>query len=138
MTDIAPPLLPDTALEPHVRQLCVIAELLLGAAQSDGTVSWSERSAIASVLAGFIGESGLPDAVHKRMQAFDFKTFSVEAACAQLAFDSADDRASLLGLIARVTDADAVLKIGERSYLQRVARAIGASDAELAPFISGD
>ena len=138
MIDTAPPQLPDTALEPHVRQLAVIAELLLAAAQSDGTVSWPERSAIASVLAGFIGEAGLPDAVHKRMQAFEFTTFSVEAACAQLALTGPDDRAGLLGLIARVTDADAVLKIGERSFLRRVARAIGASDAELAPFISHD
>ena len=138
MIDTAPPQLPDTALEPHVRQLAVIAELLLAAAQSDGTVSWPERSAIASVLAGFIGEAGLPDAVHRRMQAFEFKTFSVEAACAQLALTGPDDRAGLLGLIARVTDADAVLKIGERSFLRRVARAIGASDAELAPFISHD
>jgi len=49
-----------------------------------------------------------------------------------------DDRENLLGLIARVTDSDVVLKIGERSYLERVAKAIGASDGELAPFIASD
>ena len=123
----APPPLPETALEPHVRQLVAIAELLLGAAQSDGSVSWSERSAIASVLAGFINDGDLPAVVHQRMEAFEFGKFNLEAACAQLLMNGPDDRASLLGLIARVTDSDAVLKIGERSYLRRVASAIGAS-----------
>ncbi len=133
-----PPPLPDPALEPHVRQLVAIAELLLGAAQSDGTVSWSERSAIATVLAGFLGEGDLPEIVHARVKAFEFGRFDMDKACAQLSLNSPEDRTNLLGLIARVTDADAVLKIGERSYLRRVAKAIGASDAELAPFIAGE
>lgn len=133
-----PPPLPDQALEPHVRQLAAIAELLLGAAQSDGSVSWSERSAIASVLRAFLGESELPDEVQRRLDAFDFAKFDLDAACKQLVFTSAEDRTSLLGLIARVTDADAILKIGERSFLKRVARAIGATDEDLEPFIVAD
>lgn len=131
-----PPPLP--ALEPHVRQLAAIAELLLGAAQSDGSVSWSERSAIASVLRAFLGESELPDEVQRRLDAFEFAKFDLELACRQLVFAGSEDRTNLLGLIARVTDADAILKIGERSYLKRVAKAIGASDEELEPFIVGD
>ncbi len=133
----APPL-PESALEPHVRQLLAIAELLMGAAQSDGHVAWSERSAIAHVLVSFIGESELPAVVQERMHDFEFAKFDLEAACARLQLGGPEDRKSLLGLVARVTDADAVLKIGERSYLRRVARAIGASDEELLPFIAAD
>ena len=70
--------------------------------------------------------------------AFDFAKFDLDAACKQLVFANAEDRTSLLGLIARVTDADAILKIGERSYLKRVARAIGATEEELEPFIVAD
>ena len=140
MSDAPPPLppLPLSALEPHVRQLAAIAELLLGAAQSDGKVSWSERSAIAGVLASFVGEPALPEEVEKRLQTFEFRTFDLGGAVAALTLKTAEDRKDLLALVARVTDADAVLKIGERSYLTRVAKAIGASDEELAPFIAED
>jgi uncharacterized tellurite resistance protein B-like protein len=72
------------------------------------------------------------------MHAFEFSRFDLEGACARLSLAGPEDRRSLLSLIARVTDADAVLKIGERSYLKRVAKAIGASDDELTPFIAAD
>jgi uncharacterized tellurite resistance protein B-like protein len=132
------PPLPTAALEPHVRQIVAIAELMLGAAHADGNVSWPERSAIADVLMSFLGHRELPDAVVSRMQGFDPTTFDVETACAALTVGSSQDRAELLGLIARVTDADALLQGGEEGYLRRVARAIGASDEELAPFLAPD
>jgi len=136
MSDTPP--LPAAALEPHVRQMVAIAELMLGAAHADGTISWPERSAIANVLMSFLGHRELPDAVTSHMQSFDPKSFDVEAACAALSTSTREDRAELLGLVARVTDADALLQAGEENYLRRVAKAIGASEEELAPFIAAD
>lgn len=130
-----PPPLPMASLEPHVRQMVALAELLLGAAQADGKVSWSERSAIAGVLASYLGTE-IPEAVMEHMRAFDLAHFDVEAACAALTFEGPDDRRALLDLLDQVTGADTVLRVGERAYLTRVGYAIGANDEELAPYLT--
>lgn len=122
-------------LEPHVRQMVAIAELLLGAAQADGKMSWPEKSAIASVLASYLGTE-LPAAVEEHMRAFDLGRFDLEAACAALTFEGPEDRRAFLDLLGRVTGADMVLRVGERAYLTRVANAIGAGPEELAPYLS--
>lgn len=137
-TEPPTPPLPLHALEPHVRQMAAIAEILLGAAHSDGTVSWSERSAIAQVLTSFLDHRKLPEEVEIRFHAFDPATFDLEATCHSLELRTAEDRASLLALVSRVVDADAVLVAGEEHYLRRVAKAIGASDEELAPYLVCD
>jgi len=128
---------PET-LEAHVRELATLAEIMLGAAYSDGRATWPERSAIAGQLAGFLGHKELPEAIVARIQAFDPKTFDLETACRALIVKTPDDRVQLLTLISRVTDADARLNLGERSYLERVAGFIGATREELEPFVTGD
>lgn len=134
----APPPLPPAALELHVRQMAAIAELLMAAAHADGSVSWPERSTIASVLTSFLGHRELPSEVDDRLKAFDPKTFDLAARCAELQLERPEDRVALLDLVSRVTDADALLTSHEERFLVRVARAIGASDAELAPFIADE
>jgi len=123
------------SLEPHVRQLVAIAELLLGAAQADGKVSWPERSAIAQILASYLGTE-LPAAVEEHMRAFDLARFDLEAACAALTFEGPGDRRAFLEMLSKVTDADTKLRIGERAYITRVGYAIGAGDEELAPYLT--
>jgi len=125
-------------LEAHVAELAALAELMLGAAFADGKASWPERSALAGELVAFTGHKELPAAVKARIEQFDAATFDLAATCQRLAPPTKDDRVALLGLVARVTDADAELHPAERAYLQRVATLIGASDDELAPFIAED
>lgn len=133
-----PPPLPSGALEVHVRQIAAIADLLMGVAHADGTVSWPERSTIASVLTSFLGHRELPHEVDQRVRTFDPMTFDLEATCAGLSLPTPDDRVALLDLVSRVADADALLATGEQGYLRRVARAIGATEDELAPFIADE
>lgn len=133
-----PALDPSAPVETHVAELATLAELMLGAAHADGKATWPERSALASVLSGFLGHKDLPAEVTARIQAFDPKTFDLAAALKRLTVRTADDRAQLLGVLARVTDADARLLHGEVLYLKQVASLIGATADELAPFIKGD
>lgn len=126
------------ATEPHVRQLIAIARLMLGAAHADGDIAWAERSAIGKTLTEFVGQSELPDAVRDAVDAFDITTFDLRKPCADLILRTSRDRKELLALIARVTDADAVLTRPERAYLGGIARAIGATEAELQEFVEPD
>ncbi|MFO0746384.1 MAG: TerB family tellurite resistance protein [Myxococcota bacterium] len=129
---------PHAPLEPHVAELVALAELMLGAAYADGKATWPERSALASVLSGFFGHKDLPPVVSARIQTFDPKTFDVEATVKRVTVRTAEDRTQLLGLLSRVTDADARLNRGEEDYLRKVAALIGATADELAPFIAAD
>ncbi len=132
------PPLPLTALEPHVRQLAAMAELMLGIAHVDGSVSWSERATVASVLASFLDHRELPEEVEQRVKSFDPARFDLEATCALLRLTDSEDRIALLDMVSRVADADTVLGANEQGYLRRVAHAIGATEEELAPFLADD
>ncbi|MCB9733139.1 MAG: TerB family tellurite resistance protein [Deltaproteobacteria bacterium] len=121
-----------------MEQLIAIAELLLGAAHADGTVSWAERGVMGKVLASFVGTGELPDAVQAAISAFDPASFDVARAVSKLTLTTRRDRAELLGIVSQIVDADATLEPDEEGYLRRVAEAIGASDDELLPFLEPD
>ncbi|PKN58646.1 MAG: hypothetical protein CVU56_04770 [Deltaproteobacteria bacterium HGW-Deltaproteobacteria-14] len=125
-------------LEPHVAQMAVLARVLLGAAHADGFYAATEAVVIAEILSRFVDQAPLPPAVQEAMRAFDPRAFDVEVACHQLRASSERDRVELLDLVSRVTDADSVLHAREGVYLRRVARAIGATDAELSRFLAGE
>ncbi len=133
----APPL-PVAALEPHVRQMVAIAELMLGAAHADGRVTWPERSVMAQILTSFLGHRDLPEAVEARIADFSPQGYDPADSCRNLVLATPEDRVNLLELLSRVADADAVLMNGEASYLKRVALLVGATDEELAPFLNDD
>lgn len=126
------------AVEPHVAQMAVLARVLLGAAHADGFYAATEAVAIAEILSRFVDQAPLPPAVQESMRRYDPQSFDVEAACHQLRADTERDRVELLDLVSRVIDADNVLHAREGVYLRRVARAIGATDAELARFLAGE
>ena len=126
------------AIEPHVTQMAVLARVLLGAAHADGFYAATEAVAIAEILSRFVDQAPLPPAVQEAMRRFDPQSFDVEAACGELRADTERDRLELLDLVSRVIDADNVLHAREGVYLRRVARAIAATDAELARFLTGE
>lgn len=121
-----------------VAQLVAIADLLLGAAHADGTITWPERGAIARVLAGFVEQDELPEAVRDRIQRFDPDEHDITRAVSRLTVKTSRDRKELLALVSRVVDADAELVANEEGYLRSLAAAIGATEAELEEFLRPD
>lgn len=133
----APPVRAE-APEPHVAQIAVLAQVLLGAAHADGFYAVTEAIAITHILARFVDLEPLPQPVRDAMRDFDHATFDLEAACRHLTVATPEDRRELLDLVSRVVDADDVVHAREGNYLRRLARAIGASPAEVGVFLAGE
>lgn len=109
-----------------------VAAVLMGAVYADGEVDGSETATVYSILGQLIGEQELPQAVRELMAHFDPSSFQLEQTCAGLLLESPEDKQALLALVAEITDADDVHSCTEDDYLRRVARAIGASEEDLA------
>lgn len=120
-----------TGVEPHVEQLAIVAELMLGAAHADGDYAGVEIVAIGEQLKGFVEAGELPGYVRRRIRIFDPEAFDPEKACAALTFHDDHDKFGLLNLIATVTGADQVLHPTEEAYIRSVATAIGLNPDEL-------
>jgi len=123
-------------VESHIAQIATLAQILLGAAHSDGFYAATEAVAIATILARFVDLDPLPDQVREAMSAFDAATFDLEAACRRLTIETRRDRRELLELVSRVMDADLVLDSREAAYMRRLGQAIGASDEEVAALVA--
>ncbi len=120
-----------TGVEPHVEQLALVAELMLGAAHADGDYAGVEIVAIGEQLKGFVEAGELPGHVRRRIRIFDPESFDPKEACAALTFHDDHDKFGLLNLIATVTGADQVLHDAEADYIRLVASAIGLDPNEL-------
>lgn len=118
-------------LEPHVEQLALIGELMMGAAYADGHKIGIEVVAICEQLKEFVEAELLPTVVRRRLDRFDPAAFDVEAACARLAGGDETDRLAIVRLVATVTGADAVMHAAELAYVERVARAMGLDPSQL-------
>ena len=113
------------AVELHVQELAALAQLMLGAAWSDGSKIAVETVAIAEQLKEFVDSPNLPEHVSQVMERFDPDKFDMAAACGRLRLSDDDDRVAVLSLLACVTGADRVLHPGEEAYLLKVAEMIG-------------
>ncbi len=138
LADVVPPARAEERVEPHIAQIAILAQVLLGAAHADGFYTASEAVTIAQILSKFVDLDPLPRPVQRAMREFDPKRFDVAGACAQLTVETARDRRELLDLTSRVTDADQRLDAAEGNYLRRVARAIGAELSEYADLLAGE
>lgn len=116
----------------NIEELTLIADILMGAAHADGDYDGTEAETIAGILGDLIGRDNFPDQVRAHLDAFEPAGFNVEATCARLHLAGAEDRRSLLALIADVTDADDIHDESEDAYIRKVAQAIGASEEEYA------
>lgn len=118
-------------LEPHVEELALIGELMMGAAYADGHKVGIEVVAICEQLKEFVEAELLPSAVRRRLDRFDPAAFDVEAACARLSGGDETDRLAIVRLVATVTGADAVMHRDELAYVDRVSRAIGLDPGQI-------
>lgn len=108
-------------------QVCALADVLLGAAHSDHFYAASELVEIIRTLCQTMGVDALPEPVSQRLKAFDPAALDLEAACAALPLETPEARRSLLALVAKVINADAVIHEIEDEYLDRVAEIIGVT-----------
>jgi uncharacterized tellurite resistance protein B-like protein len=122
----------DAPAKLNYDQLFIIADILMGAAHSDGDYDGSEAQSIRQILTKLVDEALLPSELAGRLMGFDPDNFDVVAACQALELDGAEDRRSLLALVGEVTDADDLFDLREDAYLKQVAAAIGAEPEEYA------
>ena len=115
----------------NLDELKTIALILMGAAHADGSVDGDEADTILEILAEMVGDRDMPD-LRSHLDGFDPSAFDLGAAAASLHLSGAEDRRSLLLLVARVTDADDVHDLREDDYIREVAAAIGAEPEEYA------
>ena len=111
-------------------ELKLIADVLMGAAHADGEEGSTEVSVIEDILKDLLQGDELPDDIMSHLVEFDPETYDVHATCAKLHLATADDRRTLLALVAEVTDADDVHDLEEDRYIRVVAEAIGAAPEE--------
>jgi len=116
----------------NLEELTLIADILMGAAHADGDYDGTEAETIVGILSDLLGPDNFPAVVSEHIERFDPAAFEVESACARLHLAGADDRRSLLNLIADVTDADDIHDESEDAYIRKVAQCIGASEEEYA------
>lgn len=118
-----------------VEELPLVGWILLDAALADGQVDGSEVETIRALLAAATGLSRIPPEVLRGLRAFDPATFDLEATCAALGLDTRHRKRELLALVGSVVAADGVIVDAERTWLARLARVMGRSEAQLDRFI---
>ncbi len=116
----------DPAQPLHVRELCAIADILLGAAHADRDFDRQEGAAIEAILEDFVGPGNLPAAVVTHLTRFEPDRFDLVRACRALRFEEDEQRQALLALVLRVVAADQVADPLEDVYVRKVAQSIGA------------
>jgi len=108
-----------------------ITRLLLGAAYADKRLEGAEVKRIEAILRQVLG--GEPPAeLLASLHSFNPSGFNVHREAATLTGLAADDKRTLLELIASVNEADDELDLDEDVYLRHVAVGIGVSEAEIA------
>ncbi|MFO0647055.1 MAG: TerB family tellurite resistance protein [Polyangiales bacterium] len=111
-------------------QLAHIADILMAAAHSDGSVENVEDRVVREIIAGLAG--GKSPALDARIKSFKASAFDLDKAAAALKLTTSAQRKELLQLVAKVTESDDVHDLDESDFIVGVAKAIGASKDEYA------
>jgi len=113
-------------------QIDIITDLLLGAAYADKRLEGRELDTIRGLLERIVDESPLPAAQEQRIKSFNPAKHDASKAAAQLSSLSAEDKRTVVDLVAWVTEADDEIDMAEDDYLRKVAIGIGLSEKEVA------
>ncbi len=109
-----------------------ITDLLLGAAYADKRLEGDEVTSISAMLCKLLGTDTLPAAQLAQMSAFNPAKFDVTAAAGRLRSESAENKRTVLELVATVTESDEEIDMAEDAYLRKVAAGMGMSDDDIA------
>ncbi len=116
----------------NIKELILITDVLLGAAHADGEDGSIEIDVIEDILKALVHGQELPDELTEHIVHFEPGAYDLYATCSQLHLATAEDRRTLLALVAEVTDADDIHDLEEDRYIRQVAEAIGAAPEEYA------
>ena len=105
--------------------LLVVTDILLGAANADGTSDGTEVMAVRDLLKELHGGKDLPADIEARITGFDAKKFSVEKSAAEFLKTSKLDKRKLLELCCTIRDADEEHDFAEDEYIKSVGKALG-------------
>ena len=114
----------------NIEELKLIADVLMGTAHADGVEDSAEFGVVVDIIEDLLLGHEIPESITERISAFDPSSFDVVETCKRLNFNSANDRRTLLALIAEVTDADDIHDLEEDEYIRVVAAAIGSGPEE--------
>jgi putative colanic acid biosynthesis UDP-glucose lipid carrier transferase len=104
-----------------------VANVLLGAAHSDGSFSAEEQETVRGLLCQLLGTEQLPDAVERQLVEFDPKRFDLGQALVEFHEEANTLSRRLLELVRKVCDADATIAIQEDNYMVALALALSLS-----------
>lgn len=110
-------------------QLKAVAELLAGAAWADDQYHGLEAETISRIISEHADDEYAASHVKEHLATFDKDNFDVAEAVARVGLNTDGERAALLGLVARVTDADFTHDFAESDYIESVASALGLDEA---------
>ncbi|MCA9517984.1 MAG: TerB family tellurite resistance protein [Myxococcales bacterium] len=112
-----------------IPRVCALSDLLMAAALSDRKYEEDEWLVVASTLMKVLGVAELPPEVEDRMRGFDPDAHDLDATLAAIRPESDKDRQDLLKVVAKVVLADHEVHADERTYIDRVAGALGIDGA---------
>lgn len=118
-------------IELQGEQLAALCDLLMAAAHADGEFDGLEAGEIADVLDEVV-RGDLPAEISTRLTRFDAVSFDLQATVTSLEGLSADDRRSVLALVARVIEADDLNDLAEAEFIRAVATALKCNAADVA------
>jgi uncharacterized tellurite resistance protein B-like protein len=108
-----------------------LAEILSGAALSDGHFADEERMVVGGMMMKVLGVSALPLEIEAHLASFDPHTFSLVDAVGRLALGADRDRKALVKVVVDILCADAVLEGDERVYVDQLAALLGMGPSEV-------
>jgi uncharacterized tellurite resistance protein B-like protein len=115
----------SATLNLDTEQLKAVTEILAGAAWADDQFHGLEAEAIGRIITEHADDEYAASAVKQHLAGFDKATFDVNAACKRVGLETDAERAALISLVARVTDADFTHDFAESDYIASVAEALG-------------
>lgn len=119
----------SATLNLDTEQLKAVAEILAGAAWADDQYHGLEAETISRIISEHADDEYIASNVKQHLGAFDKDAFDVADACSRVGLDSDADRAALIALVARVTDADFTHDFAESDYIASVAAALGLDES---------
>jgi len=106
-----------------------VANVLMGAAHSDGKFCEREQQAVRGVLCQLLGVEVLPEEIERLVSEFDPARFDLRSAVDDLTRQSRASEERTLQLVRKVCEADARIDINEDDYMVALALALSLSPA---------
>lgn len=104
-----------------------LADVLCGAALSDGGFAEEERVVVGAMLMKVLGVSELPAEVSGHIGAFAPGGFDLKDAVKRLGLESERDKKALVKVVTDIVAADEVVQDAEKAYLERLANLLGVA-----------